>query len=464
MDLREKPSVSFFETKIYKVFQLAEIDMKRGIMKKSGWALILLIVVITSAFLVLGQEDILTPINPVNNISEERVVVAIFWGHGCPHCAEAKPFLEDLANRYEWIDLHEYEVYHNSSNRELWQLVSKAYSTEPMGVPTIFVGDKVFVGFTHSDGSLQYSPAYSAYIGYANVIRDEIFKCHDESCDQPLVNLLLNREEESREEDEQVSLNETNESNENKSIMNIPVIGRIDTSKISLPLLTIIIAGLDGFNPCAMWVLTFLLSLLVYTHSRKKMLIVGSIFVITSGVMYFLFMAAWLNFFLLVGYVNILRILVGAIAIIAGLINVKDFFWFKKGVSLTIPESAKPKLIEKMRRVVRTTQLPATILGTIILAVTANAVEGLCTAGFPAIYTRILTLRNLPTFAYYAYLALYNAIYVIPYALIVAIFVITLGARRLTAKEGKILKLISGLLMLILGALLIFRPEALMFG
>jgi hypothetical protein len=202
----------------------------------------------------------------------------------------------------------------------------------------------------------------------------------------------------------------------------------------------------------------------IYAKSRAKILLIGGIFVVTSGVIYFLFMAAWLNLFMFVGYVKILRIAVAVVAIVMGLINCKDFFFFKKGISLTISESAQPKLFKRMRKVINTSAVPGVILGTIVLAVTANLIELLCTAGFPAIYTRILTLQNFSTTQYYLYLVLYNVVYVIPLAVIVGIFAWKMGGRKLNEKEGRILKLIGGLLMLALGIILLVKPQILMFG
>ena len=144
--------------------------------------------------------------------------------------------------------------------------------------------------------------------------------------------------------------------------------------------------------------------------------------------------------------------------------QLQRFFLFPERVSLTIPESAKPKLFKRMRAVINTSAIPGVILGTIVLAVTANLIELLCTAGFPAIYTNILTSQNLSVVQYYFYLMLYNVIYVIPLAVIVAIFAWKMGGRKMTEKEGRILKLAGGLLMLALGFILLIKPELLMFG
>ena len=227
---------------------------------------------------------------------------------------------------------------------------------------------------------------------------------------------------------------------------------------------TIILGLLDGFNPCAMWVLMFLLALLVYTKSRKRMFIIGGTFIFISGLVYYIFMAAWLNFFLFIGVLPALRFIVGGFALIMGLINVKELFWFKKGPSLSISETHKPKLFEKMRNVVHEASLPLALIGVSILAFTVNTIELLCTAGFPAIYTKVLTLNNLSPIAHYGYIGLYILMYMLDDFIIFSIAVFTLNQKKMTEKQGKWMKFIAGFMMLILGLLLMFKPELLMFG
>jgi hypothetical protein len=200
---------------------------------------------------------------------------------------------------------------------------------------------------------------------------------------------------------------------------------------------------------------------MVHARSRARMALVGGVFVLFSGLLYFAFMAAWLNLFLLVGYLPLVTIGAGLIALFVGAINIKDFVWPKMGISLSIPERAKPSLYQRTRDLVGAAHLPAMLAGTVMLALAANAYELLCTAGFPMVFTRILTLADLFTPAYYGYLALYNLVYVLPLLAIVVVFVVTLGVRKLKEEEGRILKLLSGLMMLGLGLVLLFAPEAL---
>jgi hypothetical protein len=222
-----------------------------------------------------------------------------------------------------------------------------------------------------------------------------------------------------------------------------------------------VLAGLDAFNPCAFFVLLFLLSLMVHVRSRARMALVGGVFVLFSGLLYFVFMAAWLNLFLVVGYLPLVTIGAGLVALLVAAINIKDFVWPRKGISLSIPERAKPGLYRRTRDLVNAANLPAMLAGTVVLALAANAYELLCTAGFPLVFTRILTLADLATPAYYGYLALYNLVYVLPLLAIVVVFVATLGARKLQDEEGRMLKLLSGLMMLGLGLVLLLAPETL---
>ena len=225
--------------------------------------------------------------------------------------------------------------------------------------------------------------------------------------------------------------------------------------------MTVILGGLDSFNPCAFFVLFFLLSLLIHAKSRKRMLLIGGTFVFFSGFIYFVFMAAWLNLFLITGQLRTVTVIAGAIALTVALINIKDFFFFSKGVSLSIPEKAKPKLFERMRNLMKSTSVLSMMAGTVVLALAANAYELLCTAGFPMVFTRVLTLQKLSTAGYYLYLLLYNCIYVLPLASIVVIFTITLGARKLSEWQGRRLKLLSGLMMFFLGLILLVDPALL---
>ncbi|MEW5894411.1 MAG: hypothetical protein AB1650_01450 [Candidatus Omnitrophota bacterium] len=230
-----------------------------------------------------------------------------------------------------------------------------------------------------------------------------------------------------------------------------------------LPLFTFLVGLADGFNPCNMFVLTCLMALLISTsESRKRLYIVGLSFIAMVYLFYFLFMALWLNVFKYISFVTPLRITIGLIAVIAGAINCKELFFFKKGISLTIPEKQKGPLmqrIERMKEVVRLGSMPLLISSSLGLAILSSLVELPCTAGFPIIYTGILSGRGLEnSFSYYLYLMYYNLIYVLPLGVIVFLFIYTLKARHITQRQMEVIKFIGGIIMLLLGIALLVNP------
>jgi hypothetical protein len=239
----------------------------------------------------------------------------------------------------------------------------------------------------------------------------------------------------------------------------LPWIGTVHVSRIGMPLFTIVVGLIDGFNPCAMWVLLFLLSILVNLQDRMRILVVAGTFVFISGAAYFAFMAAWLNVFLLIGFLRPIEITLGILAVLVGAIHIKDFFAFKQGISLSIPESAKPGIYKRVRDIVTAKNMLGALVGVTILAVLVNMVELLCTAGLPALYTHVLTSKNLPSWQNYAYLLLYIAAYMFDDTLMVIAVTWTLGKRKLQEHEGRWLKLFSGAVILALGVVMIFKPE-----
>ncbi len=356
------------------------------------------------------------------------VVLYLFEGRECPHCAEEKFFLEALRKKYPALTVRDFEVWHDRKNAAFFSQVIRSARVQHAGVPTTVIGKKLFIGYNEQTGK---------------AIEDAVALCVKQGC---IDALALH----TGPSVQQVQ--------EGQKVVKIPILGELDPEKVSLPLLTVVIGALDSFNPCAFFVLLFLLSMLIHVHSRKKMFFIGGIFVFFSAFIYFLFMAAWLNIFLIIGQLAAITVTAGLVALVVAGINIKDFFFFKKGISLTIPEKAKPKLFERMRNLLKSSSLTTTIAGTVVLAVFANAYELLCTVGFPMVYTRALTLHKLTTLQYYMYLVFYNIVYVIPLAIIVLVITISLGARKLTEWQGRQLKLLSGLMMLFLGLILLVNP------
>jgi len=353
------------------------------------------------------------------------VTLYFFWGEGCSHCERARPFIKDLERQYPLLRVESWEVLAHRENIPRLMAMAKARNMEATGVPVFFVGERMFSGFSAETAAELEQFVKSSLDGVA-----------------------------ARQGDRKTPTVDT-------GFMTVPFIGRVDTASMSLPVFTLIIAALDSFNPCAFFVLFFLLSLLIHAHSRFRMLLIGGVFVFFSGLIYFVFMAAWLNLFLLTGTISAVTVAAGIIALIVATLNIKDFFFFEQGLSLVIPEEQKPKLFARMRKLLKADSLTAMMTGTAVLAVAANSYELLCTAGFPMVFTRMLTLQRFSTLQYYLYLAFYNVVYIVPLAIIVGIFAATLGSRKLTERQGRILKLISGLMMLGLGLALLINPALL---
>ena len=367
-----------------------------------------------------------------------RLDLYVFWSLHCPHCREAVGDLQALQAELPWLDIRAFEISENESHAGLYADMAAALSLEGRYVPAfIFCGG----GFQGYDSD--------ATTGAA--LRGMLSQCRE--------TLSVRLAGKAAGASGGVAVPEP--AQPRQPGIAVPVLGMLDPAALSLPVLAVVLGGLDSFNPCAFFVLLFLLSLLVHARSRARMALVGGVFVLFSGLLYFLFMAAWLNVFLVVGHFRAVTVVAGALAVAVAALNIKDYFWFGRGVSLSIPERAKPGLFQRMRGLVGASSLAAMLTGTLVLAVAANAYELLCTAGFPMVFTRALTLRELPPATYYLYLALYNAVYVLPLFAIVIGFVATLGARKLGEREGRILKLLSGLMMLGLGLTLLIAPELL---
>lgn len=356
-----------------------------------------------------GSETQPTSQQPIIHTHE----LEVFVREGCPHCAKAKAFLSVLNSERPHLRIVYFSVDRDPEALDRLSRYSQAAGIWPPGVPTFRFNGQLIVGF---DDSAHTGSVLTALVDGAEATSGQI------------------------------------ESS---------LFGMLDVARLGLPLFTLAIGLLDGFNPCAMWVLLFLLSLLIHLQDRKKMAMIAGTFVLTSGVVYYVFMAAWLNIFLLIGFTTALRWLLGGVALAIGGLNVKDFFAWKQGISLSIPDSAKPGLYARMRAVLVVDRLLPAMIAVATLAVLVNFIELLCTAGFPAVYTAILAQQDLNPLVYYAYLGLYIVGYIADDSLMVAIAVIALSNRKLTERSGRWLKLISGVVMLGLGCVLILQPELL---
>ncbi|MFO1406893.1 MAG: thioredoxin family protein [Steroidobacteraceae bacterium] len=363
-----------------------------------------------------------------------------FYAPTCPHCQAAKPFLDSLAARSPWLEVRRYPVKDNRENARLYYDTAQALGVEALSVPGFVYCRQVSIGYESADTT-------------GAALERALESCREARARAPS-GAAAGAATDPAADGRELTAPATE--------LSLPLVGHVDPQRLSLPVLTLVLAGMDAFNPCAFFVLLFLLSLLVHAKSRARMLVVGGTFVLFSGIVYFVFMAAWLNVFLIAGELRVITIAAGLLALTVAALNIKDYFWFKAGPSLSIPDSARPGLFKRMREVVTEGSMGPMLVGTVLLAIVANSYELLCTAGFPMVYTLTLTRSHeLAAWQHYAWLAVYNVIYVLPLLAIVLLFTRTMGARKLTEAEGRILKLVSGFMMLGFGLVLLFAPALL---
>ena len=337
--------------------------------------------------------------------------------------------------------MHSFEVTGSRENADLLKKSAQRLSANVSGVPFTVVGEHYFVGWYDEQTT-------------GAAIEKAIQCILEKSCPDVVGSLIT-------------PITPNPQPQETKAVpekIKLPIFGEIETKNLSLPLLTILIAGLDGFNPCAMWVLLFLITLLLGMKDKKRMWILGTAFIVSSAFVYFLFMSAWLNLFLFLGFVLWVRIIIGLVALGTGGYNLKEYFFNKAGTCKVTNDGKKQIIFEKLKEITQKKQFWLALGGIIILSFAVNLVELICSAGLPAIYTQILTLTQLPAWQHYLYLLLYVLIFMIDDLFVFFVAMKTLQITGVTSKYSRISHLIGGIIMVIMGILLLFKPEWLMFG
>lgn len=346
------------------------------------------------------------------------LTLRFFWGVGCPHCEHAKSFVAELERSDASLHVERWEVRQSEEGRRRFVATMRRLGAEAVGIPTFVVERQYVVGFQRGTTEAQ--------------VRRMIDAARSGGGAPDAAHTI-----------------------------DLPLVGEVNAQAMSLPALTIVVGLLDGINPCAIWVLLVLLGILMHVRSRPRLLLFGGTFVLMSGVVYFAFMTAWSWFFELAGLSRVITVGLGIAVTLMGLVNLKELVWFKRGPSLTIPDRAKPGLYRRMRAIAASASLPAALAGVFALAFVVNLIELGCTLGLPAVYTRILSLREISAGARYAYLALYNAVYIIPLALVVVLYALTMHRITLSERGAKVLKAVSGGLLVAAGLVFVFRPEVL---
>ncbi len=416
-----------------------------------------LIKVAAGVLLLLYLAVIASPVVAADDLSNaaEKVTIYFFWGDGCPHCAQAKPFLEDLSRQYPQIEVQAFEVWHVPENQALFWGMAAAFGFEPHAVPTFFVGDRYWEGYNEQIGrQIQAYATGCISSGCPDAGRGVITP--DESSTAP--------KSSDSAESSVAPASQTTESSAaaeaTTEVIDVPLLGTINLASHSLTVSTAIIAFVDGFNPCSLWVLSILLALTLHTGSRKKVLLIGLVFIGVTAAVYVLFIAGLFTVFTFISFLGWIQVLVALMALFFALVNIKDYFWYKEGVSFTIADEKKPGIYQRARNVLNASDsLWGMIVATVVMAAGVSLVEFSCTAGFPVLWTNMLTAQEVSVATFAVLLLLYMVIYQIDELGIFMVAVLTLKASRLEEKHGRILKLVGGMLMLTLAVVMIADPS-----
>lgn len=406
---------------------------------------------------------------PVSAKADEKVInIHLFYGNGCPHCAAEEEFLSDYLKDRTDVKLYKYEVWYDSHNQELLSKVQKEMgTTNKNGVPFTVIGKKTIVGYADGVTDEQIKDAINYYLNndyrdYAGEITGKVKKTEvkeDTTKDESKT--------EDKKENKIEKADDTKDSDQTDENVTVPVLGKINAKKVSLPILAVVLGFVDGFNPCAMWILIFLITMLFNMKDRKKMWILGLTFILTSGIVYLMFMLAWLNLATFISKIAFIRLLIAVIALVVGLINVYKYIdsLKKKDEGCDVVDKKdRKKIMEKIISITHEKKFIIALLGIMVLAASVNIIELMCSIGIPLLFTQILAMNNLSTFGYMIYMFIYIFFFLIDDIVIFVISMVTLKVTGLSTKYTKYSHLIGGIIMLIIGLLLIIKPELLMFN
>ena len=389
--------------------------------------------------------------NVVNAVSEKNLVnIYLFHSYTCKHCKEEIKLLDELEKEYDNIKVYKYEVNENG-NGELLKNISEIMGSKVTGTPYTIIGNKVFSGYDYENSKGRFKGAieyYSKY-GYEDKVGEYISSI-------PLPNYEV--KDTDPDVDEYIS-------NYISYKVKLPLIGEVKLKNLTLPLITVVIGLADGFNPCAMWVLLFLISMLIGMKDKKRMWILGSTFLLISALIYLIFMMSWLNLANLLISVVWVRVIIAIVSLVGGIINLRGYIKHRKVSGCDVVDDKKRnKIITRIKKFTTEKNFWLAILGVIVLAISVNVVELACSAGLPVMFIEILSLNNLTAIEEIIYIVLYMLFFLLDDFVVFVIAMTTLSLTGVSSKYGNLSKLIGGILMLLIGLLLMFKPEWIMFN
>ncbi len=352
------------------------------------------------------------------NSPPDSVELIIFHGDGCPHCAKMLEFLDDLADRIPALEVVEYEVWYDKPNQVIFTETLARLGEQPSAVPTVVVDDRVYVGYTEALA---------------------------ERIEEVVTDLAAG----------------VTPGDEGDFVIDVPFAGSVNVGSRSLVGATMLIAFVDGVNPCSLWVLSMLMALVVHSGSRIAVFAVGGLFLLITSLLYGLYMLGAYSMLSIVGRQTWIRAVVATVAGVFGLFHLKEH-WTSKGPSVTIASERKPGIFRRMRTLADPNRsLPATLGGTAMLAVGVSLLETPCTAGLPLLWTNLLSERDVPTSGAMVLFLLYLLIFLIDELVIFGGVVVTMRAAKMQEHHGQLLQLIGGTLMVTLAVAMVAAPHLL---
>lgn len=370
----------------------------------------------------------------------------LFHRESCPHCEDERKYLETIKDKYDELEILQYEVENDFSNSVLLNNVKKTLGDDNNYVPYTVVGSTSIIG----------------YSSYSNTtIENMIESCIKTGCPDVVGSVI--KKGNSLTTYELDELKKEYSESINNDVKDIPLLGTVNVKKTSLPLIGIILGFIDGFNPCAMWVLIFLINMLIGFKDRKKMWWIGFTFLFCSGLVYFLSMLG-MSIVLSISSINFIRNIIAIVAIIVGIIHLKNFFKTKNAGCTVVDKEKRVKITDKIKRIMEEKNLLLAVIGVVALAISVNLIELTCSLGFPVVYSEILALNSVSGASKILYLLLYVLFYMLDDIIVFSVAMITFKLTGLTNKFNKYSHLIGGVIMVILGILMIFKPDWIMFN
>lgn len=385
----------------------------------------------------------------VNAKEGDTIRLYLFHGDGCPHCAEEIKFLNSIEGNYDNLEIVKYEVWYNDENATLLEKVKDALDINSNGVPTTIIGDTYIIGFgSGTDSKIERAIKHYSeedYTDYVSKIQDGTFDKEE-----------LKKEEKKFEKKEKKT--------DEEETIKLPILGKVNLKKVSLTSAAVIIGLVDGFNPCAMWILLFLISVLIGMKDRKRMWVLGLTFLITSALVYMLIMLSWIQIAVKITAIIWIRNIIAIIALIGAFVNIRSYINSRKNGGCEVVDDKKRKnIFSKIRKFTSEKSFILAIIGIMGLAISVNLIELACSAGLPLVFTELLVLNNTSDFMKFIYTLLYILFFLLDDLIVFFIAMFTMKITGISTKYNKYSHLIGGAIMLVVGMLLLFKPEWLMF-